>query len=377
MRILAIYPGLNPVFDEVAYALPPLVENGAAVRVITTRMSVMKSAELGSDYENFNGVEIHRIFPDLASLSQRTDEFLARVESLGDEFKPDVLLVNSFHSLPLLSRLRERYQVPVLLRIETGDPTTMLRRRYYGGVPALGRLVGRARWWQVCGQVDAVMTNDPADLPHLHRIGLRGRRAYYTSHCAQRPPEWRPAKERNPEEMIYMGALIRHKNCPRWLETVPAIFEKTPVKKFVIIGRGAYMHVVDELKRRFGDRIEHVTSVTRLEALQRMSSAYFAYTESSSGWGLLCDAWSTRTPILCPQSTFSIVPGWTGMTPQDVPQLVANVNRLYEDPDYYAALQDGGALRYASEHTADVVGKQYLQILREVIADGRVAQGRK
>ena len=371
MRILAIYPGLNPVFDEVAYALPPLVARGAAVRVITSRVSALKSAEQGADFENFNGVEIHRVFPDLAALSQRSDEYLQSVEKLADDFEPDVLLVNSFHTLPLLSRLRERYKVPVLLRVESADPSLLVRRRYYGGVPALGRLAGRMRWWQVCGQVDAVMSNDPADLPGLAHIGLRGRRAYYASHCAQRPPEWRPASERNPAEMIYIGSLIRHKNCTRWLETVPAILEQTPVQRFVVIGRGPYLHVVEELKKRFGDRIEHITGVTRLEALQRMSSAYFAYTESNSGWGFLCDAWSTRTPVLCPQSTFSIVPGWTGMMPQDVPALVATVRRLYEDPEYYSALQDGGALRYASEHTADVVSKQYLQILREVVAEGR------
>ena len=31
MKVLAIYPGLNPTFDEVAYVLPPLVAKGVAV----------------------------------------------------------------------------------------------------------------------------------------------------------------------------------------------------------------------------------------------------------------------------------------------------------------------------------------------------------
>jgi hypothetical protein len=51
--------------------------------------------------------------------------------------------------------------------------------------------------------------------------------------------------------------------------------------------------------------------------------------------------------------------------------MLATIKRLYVDSEYYATLQDGGALRYASEHTADVVSRQYLQILREVVADGR------
>ncbi len=371
MKVLAIYPGLNPTFDEVAYVLPPLVAKGVAVEVVTSRVSALKSSEPGQAYENFQGVAIHRIFPSLRALSHEAERYLPQVREIADAFKPDVLLVNSFHSLPLLEMLRPLYPVPVLLRVESADPVQLLRRRYYGGVPAIGRVAGRMRWWQVCGQVDALMSNDPADLPQLATLGLRGRRAYYAAHCAQRPAEWRPARERRQGEMIYVGSLIRHKNCERWLETVPAILERTPVERFVIIGRGPYAHIVKKLQARFGDRVEHVEGVTRIEALQRLSSAWFAYTESNSGWGFLCDAWSTRTPVLCPQSTFSIVPGWTGMMPQDVPAMLASINRLYDDAEYYSTLQDGGALRYASEHTADVVSRQYLQILREVVAEGR------
>ena len=58
MNVLAIYPGLNPVFDEVAYALPPLVAQGIAVRVITSKVSALKSSTQGTDFENFRGVEI-------------------------------------------------------------------------------------------------------------------------------------------------------------------------------------------------------------------------------------------------------------------------------------------------------------------------------
>jgi glycosyltransferase involved in cell wall biosynthesis len=366
MKILAIYPGLNPMFDEVAHTLPSLVAKGMAVRVITSKVSALKSTHVGADFENFGGVEIFRFFPTLKAMYDELDIHLSEIIRLIDEFKPDVMLVNSFHCLPLLARLRDRYHIPVLLRVESAAPILLVRRRYYLGIPALGHLIGKLRWWQVSGQVDAVMTNDPADLPQLASFGVRGRRAYYAAHCAQRPADWVPAVQRKREEMIYVGSLIRHKNCSRWLETVPAILEQTPVERFTIIGRGPYLPVVEKLKQRFGNRIEHVVGVTRLEALQRISEAYFAYTESTSGWGFLCDAWSTDTPILCPQSNFNIVPDWTGMMPQNIPDMVVTLNRLYSESDYYKTLQEGGRLRYTSEHTAEIVAKQYAQILRAV-----------
>jgi glycosyltransferase involved in cell wall biosynthesis len=367
MKILAIYPGLNPVYDEVAYALPPLLAHGCAVRVITSKVSALKSADTGDAFENFGGVEIFRLYDNLQQLSGQPGAHWARVQQLVAEFQPDLLLVNSFHSLPLLRLLRSQYALPVVLRVESADPLVLLQRRYYLGLPALGRVVGRAKWRQVASEVSAIMTNDPVDLGHLARLAAAGRRTYYAGHCAQRPAGVALAPQRDRGEMIYIGSLIRHKNCERWLETVPRILEQTPVERFTVIGRGPYQHVVDTLRQRYGERINYLPGVTRAEALQRLSGAYFAYTESSSGWGFLCDAWSTATPVLCPQSTFNIVPGWTGIMP-DRAATASAVQRLYDDPAYYRNLQRGGGIRYDAEHTAEIVSLQYLQIFKEVVA---------
>lgn len=366
MNILALYPGLNPAFDEVAYALPPLLAHGCKVRVITSRLSALKSAELGGAFEDFNGVEIFRPYADPWKLIAVDPECDAEVQRLVDEFKPDLLFVNSPHCLPLMRALQRRHRLPSVLRLESADPLTLVRRRNYLGLPPLGRLVGRRYWHGFARQVDAIMVNDPVDLTRLSRLGRPDCQVYYAAHCAQQPAGVALAARRDMGEMIYIGSMIRHKNCDAWLRNVPAILERTPVERFTVIGRGPYEHVVDRLRQRFGKRIEHIHGVTRQEALSRLSGAGFAYTESSTGWGFLCDAWSTNTPVLCPQSAFCIVPGWTGMMPQTTEAMVATVNRLHEDADYYRTLQQGGATRYHAEHVAAVVSQQYLQIFREV-----------
>lgn len=371
LKILALYPGLNPTYDEVVYALTPLIELGVSVRVITSRLSALKSDQQGDSFENFKGVEIFRIFDDLRALASDHQRHLDQTLHLAREFAPDLLFVNSFHCLPLAHSLRRHLRVPLVLRLETADPLVLLRRSYYLGLPFLGRVLGQAKWRAVAAQVDAIMTNDPADLPHLRRLGGARGMAYYAGHCAQLPDDVPPAGARTRGDMIYIGSLIRHKNCSAWLKSVPTIFEHTAVERFTIIGRGPYLPVVEQLRRRFGQRIEHIPGVTRREALARLAQAYFAYTESSSGWGLLCDAWSTSTPVLCPQSTFNIVPGWTGMMPQNPAALVRTLGRLYDDPDYFRTLQQGGLARYGAEHTAPVVSRQYLQIFREVMAGAR------
>lgn len=373
MKILALYPGLNPAFDEVAYALPPLLEHGCQVRVITSQLSALKSSELGQTYENFNGVEIYRSYADPWKMIAVDPAADAAVRRLVDEFQPDLFFVNSPHCLPLLRALRQRHPVPALLRLESADPLTLVRRRNYLGFAPLGRVVGRGYWRRFGREVDAIMVNDPADLPRLASLGRPDCPVYYAAHCAQQPAGVELAPRRDMEEMIYIGSMIRHKNCGDWLKTVPAILDHTPTRRFTVIGRGPFEHVLTALQQRYGERIQHIPSVTRQEALRRLSGAGFAYTEATTGWGFLCDAWSTNTPVLCPQATFCIVPGWTGMMPQTPAAVVATVRRLHEDPDYYQALQQGGATRYHAEHVAAVVSRQYLQILREVAATGRTA----
>jgi glycosyltransferase involved in cell wall biosynthesis len=370
VNILALYPGLNPTFDEVIYALTPLVAQGHAVTVITSRISALKSAEQGSDYEDFQGVQVHRLYSTPQEMTSTPEVQQSKLTQLIEQLQPDVLFINSFHTLPLARLIRARRPMPTLLRLESADPLVLLQRRYYLGLPPLGRLVGGAKWRNVLAECDAVMTNDPADLPHLSRLGGRRGNVYYAAHCAQQPAGVELAATRDRSEMIYIGSLIRHKNCSEWLKTLPLLFENTPVERFTVIGRGPFLHVVEELRKRFGSRIEHIPGVTRNEALARLSGAWFAYTESPSGWGFLCDAWSTNTPVLCPRSTFNIIPGWTGMMPQNPGALVSNVQRLYDDPDYYAALQEGGMLRYQSEHTAGIVARQYMQIFRDVAYTG-------
>ncbi|MBB3223198.1 glycosyltransferase [Pseudoduganella umbonata] len=369
LRILAIYPGLNPLFDEVVYALLPLVESGNAVRVLTTRGSGLKSSEEAGDYENFHGVEICRVFHAAGQDLFHGGPADAEALKLADEFRPEFLFVNSTNCLRLANLIRQKHDVPVLLRLESSDPLTLIPRRKYLGVPWLGReVVGRKLWSSLSGRTDAIMVNDPNDVPLLASLSRRGPPVYYAGHCAQQPAGLELPAERDRDEMIYIGSLIRHKNCQLWLKTIPAILEHTPVKRFTIIGRGPFEHIVKELIARYGDRIQHLPGVTRMEALRRLGSAYFAYTASTTGWGFLCDAWSTSTPVLCPQSRFNIVPSWSGMMPQTQKALISTVRRLYEDPEYYATMQEGGRLRYESEHTASVVAKQYAQIIRETVA---------
>ncbi|MCM8611626.1 glycosyltransferase [Accumulibacter sp.] len=375
MRILAIYPGLNPVFDEVAFALPPLLAQGCEVRVIATRLSRLKSDQPCDNHELFRGVEIYRPYADPEELSANPGRLHTEVIRLADEFCPDFLFANSFRSLAAVRMIGRRHPVPALLRVESIDPLSSMRRRYYLGVPTIGRIVGSLRWWQAAGEVDALMTNDPADGQQLDRFRPRGRRLYYAGHCAQQPEDWRMAPARDRGEMIYIGSLVPHKNCARWLETVPAILERTPVERFTVIGRGSDERVVESLRRRYGDRVQHILGVTRCQALERLSGAFLAYSESTSGWGFLCDAWSTGTPVLCPQSTFGIVPDVNGMMPKGREELVATVARLYEDDGYYRGLQAGGMRRFNSEHTSKVVSRQYLEIFRDV-AEGRARDAR-
>lgn len=368
MRILALYPGLAPCYDDVAEALPELVRRGCTVRVITSRISALKTVAPAAYREDFQGVEIHRIYRDVEHMRQHPPGPLAEAEGLARDFNPDLIFFNSPALYPLALFLGTSRGLPRVMRVERALDPEWFRRRDTLGLKPVGHLRAAFTWWQICGGVDSVITTDPLDLRRLDRIGWRGIPVYYAPHCNQLPDGFRPSSQRESTRMIFVGSLTRNKRCHRWLKRVPEIFDNTPVTDFTIIGTGPDQAVVDSLVRRFKTHIEHIPSLPRQEALGRLATAHFAYTESRTGaWGLKGDAWACRTPLVAPGSRYAAEPGWDTLKARNLADLMSGIRRLYEDTEFYEALQEGGHHRYLYRHTASIVAGHYYRAFKDTL----------
>jgi len=317
-----------------------------------------------------DGVSYYRPFMTAAEMVENGLNLSAEVVANVKTFAPDVIFASSFRGLKVGRGLTlAGVRAPTLMRVEHLDPIQAIYgRRYYLGIPWLGRVLGRAKWSANAKHLQGVVTTNVADLYQPQAYSYLGDKVYYAPHCNQLPQLRDDAPPRDRGLMIYIGSLIRDKHCELWGASVGKLFENTPVERFQIIGDGPFRHVVDSLKNRFGNRIEHIVSLPRNEALERLRSACFAYTEAQFGWGFIGDCWATGTPLLAPNSTYGLIRNFDALMPMSIERMVEDINRLYADDKLYQSLSVNGLRRYQNNHTSLVVATHYDAAIRSVAA---------
>jgi glycosyltransferase involved in cell wall biosynthesis len=113
-----------------------------------------------------------------------------------------------------------------------------------------------------------------------------------------------PAKDRF--RGIYAGLLVPLKNTQEFAHVLPLVLQNTPTRKFVIIGLGSHVSIIKKLQDEFGDAIEYIPRLPRVEVLKLIGGSYFAYTPvKRGGWGFIGDCWGTKTPVLLSHNVYA------------------------------------------------------------------------
>lgn len=377
MRILAIFPGLNPKYDDLAQAIHELGNMGNHVLVLAAKTSALKSKERADLFEHVGNVTYYRPFLSAEEMAVHGLELSKDLLEQITLFAPNVIFISSFRTLSLARATQNAgFQAPILMRVEHLDPIHAIYggRRKYLGIPWLGRKMGLVKWKLLSKHLSGVITTNPADLYESRDYPVSGNRVFFAPHCNQLPNLIANPPSRVKNLMTYVGSLIRDKNCSKWNESVGFIFDRTPVERFLVIGDGPFKGVVDSLQKKYGSRIEHITSLPRVEALEVLRSSYLGYTEAKYGWGFIGDCWATGTPLLAPNSTYGLVRNIDSLAPQNIDEMIVDINKLYREEGFHALLSQNGIKRYQHWHTADVVAQHYVAAIRTLISYSKINQ---
>jgi glycosyltransferase involved in cell wall biosynthesis len=166
---------------------------------------------------------------------------------------------------------------------------------------------------------------------------------------------------------IYIGSLYPFKNTQEFEKTLPLILEKSKTRTFVVVGEGPQVSIIKKLEAEYGESISYINHLPRSEALRLISSSYYAYSPVKiGGWGFIGDCWSMRTPIVMTHNDDYVVNNVNALVSIDENDLIANINRLYEDTKLYQSLQANGYAEY-EKRKAEVVGNELYRILANMV----------
>ena len=140
MRILGIYPGLNPAVSDIAHALAHIGDLGHKVTVITARRNPSKSINQSTAYEEMRGLHIHRLYETFNQMIWFPWMRHRAVRSVARAFQPDVILCSQEFNMRLARTIQREHPVPIVLVVElfTVEPDGDDNLRVSGALAANG-----------------------------------------------------------------------------------------------------------------------------------------------------------------------------------------------------------------------------------------------
>jgi glycosyltransferase involved in cell wall biosynthesis len=174
---------------------------------------------------------------------------------------------------------------------------------------------------------------------------------------------------RNRKTGVYIGSLMPFKNASELLAAIPLLLKASQTERFIVVGPGPYASDIQRLTSRYGPRLEYIPSLSRFDALRLLASCGYAYTPvRNCGLGFIGDAWGCGAPLVTTHDLDGFLRKQRDTLVADrVSDLPAVVDGLLESDTLFSRLQAEGHSRYVLDHSAEAVGKQYLDVLNEVL----------
>jgi len=357
--------------NDNAYMLIRLHDKGVKLAIVAGRSMGLKGEGNLPTYENMDGIPIHRLYENFQDMFLFPYKRLNRILEIAKDLKPDLIFCDQELNMRLALLIQKSLKKPIVLMVEdagrifSGEAYTSRKIRsamFFFGIPS-----GPKFWSWLCEKANALITCSPRDQQILGLLSKHNRPVFYLPWPSYIPSDFECVSTRENGRGIYIGSLYPFKNTQEFEKTLPLILEKSKTQQFVVVGPGPHAPIIKKLEQRYGEAIRYVNHLPRTEALRLISNSYYAYSPVKiGGWGFIGDCWSTRTPIVMTHNNNYVINNVNALVARNENDLVANINRLFEDAQLYQKLQTNGYAEY-EKRKADVVGDKLYSILTKVL----------
>lgn len=371
MRVLLLHAGgYDRSIVDMSYAFLYSNKSDLNALVVTTRNIPPKGMWNLPRYEDADNIPVHRLYRDFHEMSMFPQKSLSRILKLARDFDPEVIFCAVDWNMRIAVALKKHLATPILLTVERAGDIALGRsrsRRMSIFMQAFGVPYGSGYWKWLSKWSDAIITSYPRDQLFFGGLSRFGAKMFFVPWC-NAPLSSLIVRSKVKGRAMYAGVFSKFKNTDEFYETIPRLMEETPTKEFVFLGSGSARcaQVIETLRRKYGARIRHLIGLPRAEALELLSSCYYAYTPvNTGGWGFIGDCWATRTPLVMTHNDYCATAGVDALV-TSTGDIATTVNKIYEDRGLRRALQKNGYEHYLKEHTVTSVGHKIMEVVRYV-----------
>ncbi len=377
MKILLLTPGMVEKYNDNYHAYKYISECGNKILAITQKEHSNKGSDVQEAFSSdVNGnFIIHRVFKnleELKSFSVRQKKYKL-IKELINKFQPDLVFCEELTNMQLGIKIKKDFKIPLILRVEFAynekEPYRTMgnKLKYFKNMITgdfISKIIGKIIWNYACKHSAAIISCYYQD--SLRKITkFKEIETYYVPWPAYIDENFHAIEKKN-ERGIFIGSFDEHKNLGEFNETIPKIFNDTKIKEFIVVGDGKYINVINNLEKLYPGKFIHIKSLSRDECLKLISSSFFSYSPATrGGWGFIGDSWATKTPIVVTHNHYGFHDGVDSVVTNSE-NIIARINELY-NTEIYNKISEGGFKKFDTEHTANSVGKKYIEICKKVV----------
>jgi glycosyltransferase involved in cell wall biosynthesis len=367
LNILCIFPGMDKQVNDNAYMLIRLREKGVKLTIIAGRSLSLKGEGCLPTFEDMDGIHIHRLYKNLQDMFLFPCKKINRILEIAKDLKPDLIFCDQELNMRLALLVQKSLKKPIVLLVEDAgrifSGESYNSRKLRSIMSLFGIPHGSKFWSWLCEKSNVLITCSPRDQQILGLLSKHNRPVFYLPWPSHIPTDLMLDSIRENGRGIYVGSLYPFKNTQEFEKTLPLILEKTKTKEFLVVGTGPHVPIIKELKKKYGEGIRYIDHLSRDNALRLISNSYYAYSPVKlGGWGFIGDCWSMRTPIVMTHNDDYVINNVNALVARTENDLIASINRLYEDTQLYRNLQTNGYEEY-EKRRADVIGDKLFTIL--------------
>ena len=380
MNILLLSHGINKKYNDNYYAYSHMCNLGDNILAITQRENINKGnrAEISPEFESDGNLKIYRLFDTVKQQkSILSNIFLYyKIKKIVSEFKPNIIFCEELGNMMLAIKIKKDFNIPIVLRAEflydkkypyrtMGRTLKFFKNRLTGDY--LGIAIGNSIWNLACNHSSAVISCYFGD---VSKSNCLEKKSFHYVPWATSSLNVNYINKRVKNRAIFIGSFDRHKNLKELNETLPLLFQYTPLQEFWIVGDGEDLDVVNNLKSIYPNKIRHISSLSRAECLELVRDSYFTYSPAiRGGWGFIGDSWAMKTPVLVTHNHYDFRDGIDSIVTSPS-KIVDRVIELYKDDILFNKISNGAYDRYVENYTAESVGLRYHNICMSVLSDG-------
>ncbi len=360
-----------------------LARQGVDVTVLTARIDGTAA------YEEIEGVKVHRIpcvslkvpglYPPPLVLSPF---FYNHLKKLDDENGFDIIHLQNrffvdFDTAALYARLKKK---PFMMTIHNARPL--------GISPAI-TVFGSAYDWLIgrwpFALADRIIAVSEWARHDIAKYGIDERKIVAV-HNGINVGSFKPAAARNVREkygiggpmLLFVGRMITQKGIPYLLDAMPAVLERHPDAKLLLIGRGSALEGLKKKTRAMGLEKSVLFSGYMTEEMLNEAYGTCDVFVLPSVWEVLpiaiLEAMASGKPVVCTDAGGNAELVKSGLNGYVVPirdpkALAGGINALLDDPEKMRSMGMAGRRRAEQEFDWRLIARKTKQVYEDLLLE--------